>query len=75
MHGGSGVTKHGTCRYHSRLLKVNYYSYMATATSKHISEYLNERDGKAFWHEVEEESYRFMKEYAKDVLTVFKNGK
>ena len=55
--------------------KVNYYSYMATAASRHIREYLNERDGKAFWHEVEEESYRFMKEYAKGVLTVFKNGK
>ena len=76
MHGGSGVDDAQVrAAITAGCSKVNYSSYMATAASKHIQEYLNERDGKAFWHEVEEESYRFMKEYAKGVLTVFKNGK
>ena len=76
MHGGSGVDEEQVrAAITAGCSKVNYYSYMATAASRHIQEYLNERDGKAFWHEVEEESYRFMKEYAKGVLTVFKNGK
>lgn len=76
MHGGSGVDfnqvqkaiTHGCS-------KINYYSYMAKACSKHIDEYLSEREGDAYWHEVQEEAYRFMKSYAKDILTVFKNGK
>ncbi|MGX8835404.1 class II fructose-bisphosphate aldolase [Amedibacillus sp. YH-ame6] len=76
MHGGSGVDDDQVrAAISAGCSKVNYYSYMATACSKHIQEYLNERDGKAFWHEVEEESYTFMKEYAKQVLSVFKNGK
>lgn len=76
MHGGSGVSfdqvqnaiSHGVS-------KINYYSYMSKACSKHITEYLNERDGDAYWHDVNEEAYRFMKDYAKKILTVFKNGK
>ena len=48
---------------------------MAKATSKHIHEVLAENDGNMFWHEVQEEAYRFMREYAREVLTVFKNGK
>ena len=40
-----------------------------------MQEYLNKIEGNGFWHEVDEEAYRFMKEYAKDVLRVFKNGK
>ena len=60
MHGGSGVDEEQVrAAITAGCSKVNYYSYMATAASRHIREYLNERDGKAFWHEVEEESYRF----------------
>lgn len=76
MHGGSGVDDDQVqAAITAGCSKVNYYSYMAKATSKHIYEYLAKTGGNAFWHEVEEESYRFMKEYAKQVLTVFKNGK
>ncbi len=76
MHGGSGVDADQVrAAISAGCSKVNYYSYMAKATSKHISEYLNERNGDAFYHEVQEEAYRFMREYARDVLTVFKNGK
>lgn len=76
MHGGSGVEDAQVqAAITAGCSKVNYYSYMAKACSKHISEYLNEREGNAFWHEVQEEAYRFMRGYARDVLTVFKNGK
>ena len=76
MHGGSGVDADQVqAAISAGCSKVNYYSYMAKAASKHISDYLNERNGDAFWHEVQEESYRFMREYARDVISVFKNGK
>ncbi|WP_075876922.1 class II fructose-bisphosphate aldolase [Merdibacter massiliensis] len=76
MHGGSGVDeKQVQAAITAGCSKVNYYSYMAKACTKHMQEYLNEIKGNGFWHEVDEEAYRFMKEYAKDVLRMFKNGK
>ena len=76
MHGGSGVDeKQVQAAITAWCSKVNYYSYMAKACTKHMQEYLNKIEGNGFWHEVDEEAYRFMKEYAKDVLRVFKNGK
>lgn len=76
MHGGSGVDADQVrAAINEGVSKVNYYSYMAKACSKHMYEYLKDRDGNAYWHEADEESYRFMKEYAKEVLAVFKNGK
>ena len=76
MHGGRGVDDDQvSAAISAGCSKVNYYSYMATACSRHINEYLAEREGKAFWHEVQEEAYRFMRGYAADVLRVFKNGK
>lgn len=76
MHGGSGVDeKQVQAAITAECSKVNYYSYMAKACTKHMQEYLNKIEGNGFWHEVDEEAYRFMKEYAKDVLRVFKNGK
>ena len=76
MHGGSGVSKEDYVKaIECGVRKINYYSYMAKATSKHIHEVLAENDGNMFWHEVQEEAYRFMREYAREVLTVFKNGK
>lgn len=76
MHGGSGVDPEQIQNaITAGCSKINYYSYMAAACSKHIHEYLTERNGKAAWHEVQEEAYRFMRGYAADVLRVFKNGK
>ena len=76
MHGGSGVDeKQVQAAITAGCSKVNYYSYMAKACTKHMQEYLYKIEGNGFWHEVDEEAYRFMKEYAKDVLRVFKNGK
>lgn len=76
MHGGSGVDEDQVkAAISAGCSKVNYYSYMAKACSKHINDYLAERDGSAFWHEVQEEAYTFMRGYAREVLTVFKNGK
>lgn len=76
MHGGSGVDEDQVrAAISAGCSKINYYSYMAKAASKHICEVLENKKGSAFWHEIQEEAYRFMREYARDVLTVFKNGK
>ena len=74
MHGGSGVDEAQVRQaIDAGCSKINYYSYMAKATSKHIYEFLKAKEGQAYYHEVQEEAFRFMKGYAKDVLTVFAN--
>ena len=76
MHGGSGVDyKQVQAAITAGCSKINYYSYMAKATTKHVYEELAKKDGNGFWHEVQEDAYKFMREYAREVLTVFKNGK
>ncbi|SEP22963.1 class II fructose-bisphosphate aldolase [Propionispora vibrioides] len=76
MHGGSGVDADQVrAAISAGCSKINYYSYMAKATSRHIYQKLNAVNGNAFYHEIQEEAYHFMKTYIKDVLTVFKNGK
>ena len=76
MHGGSGVDADQVqAAISAGCSKINYYSYMAKACSKHVYEELKKKNGNAFWHEVQEDAYKFMREYAREVLTVFKNGK
>jgi len=76
MHGASGVefdqVQHAIS---AGCSKVNYYSYMAKAAAKHVADKVAEADGKIAYHELQEDAYEFMKEYAKDVLKVFRNGK
>ncbi|OCN05634.1 ketose-bisphosphate aldolase [Erysipelotrichaceae bacterium MTC7] len=76
MHGGSGVDADQVrAGISAGCSKINYYSYMAKAAAKHIYEELDKTEGSAYWHEVQESAYEFMRGYARDVLTVFKNGK
>lgn len=76
MHGGSGVDDEQIqAAITAGISKLNYYSYLSCACTKHMYEWLGEKEGNEYWHEAEEESYRFMREYAKRILTVFKNGR
>jgi len=76
MHGGSGVDENQVMQAISAgISKVNYYSYMGQATTKHMAEYLQGEGANQFWHENHEEAYRFIRQYAGHILTVFKNGK
>lgn len=76
MHGGSGVDADQVrAAISAGVSKVNYYSYMAKACSAHMAEYFAENKGDVFYHEAQEEAYRFMRGYAADVMRVFKNGK
>lgn len=76
MHGGSGVDADQVqAAITAGCSKVNYYSYMAKAASQHVYEKLAETEGSAFWHEVQEDAYEFMRGYARDVLKMFRNGK
>lgn len=76
MHGASGV-EFAQVReaITAGCSKVNYYSYMAKATTKFVADRIAETDGKIPYHELQEEAYQFMKGYAKDVIEAFKNGK
>jgi len=76
MHGASGV-EFGQVQeaISAGCSKINYYSYMAKAASKHVADKVAELDGKIAYHELQEDAYVFMKEYAKEVLKVFRNGK
>lgn len=75
MHGGSGVdAAQVQSAISAGCSKINYYSYMAKATSKHVQDTLNAAGGNIFYHELQEDAYGFMKRYIKEVLAVFKNG-
>lgn len=76
MHGASGVEfSQVQSAITAGCSKVNYYSYMAKATTKFVADKVAETNGKIAYHELQEEAFKFMKEYAKDVLRAFKNGK
>ena len=76
MHGASGVEFEQVQKAISAgCSKVNYYSYMSKAATKHVAVKVAETDGKIAYHELQEDAYAFMKEYAKKVLKAFRNGK
>ncbi len=75
MHGASGVEfSQVQNAIEAGCSKVNYYSYMAKATTKFVAERVAETEGKIAYHELQEEAFVFMKEYAKNVIREFKNG-
>jgi fructose-bisphosphate aldolase class II len=76
MHGASGVEFPEVQKaINAGCTKINYYSYMAKATTKFVSDRVAATAGKIPYHELQEEAYGFMKEYAKKVISAFKNGK
>lgn len=76
MHGGSGVdAAQVRAAISAGCSKINYYSYMAKAASKHVYETLQANNGNMFYHELQEDACHFMKGYSKEVLAMFKNGK
>lgn len=75
MHGGSGVApKMQQASIAAGCSKINYYSYMAKATTEHVQAKIAETNGTIPFHELSEDACHFIQSYAKDVLTVFKNG-
>ena len=76
MHGASGVEfSEVQNAINAGCSKINYYSYMAKATTKFVMEKTAETDGKIPYHELQEAAFEFMKDYAKNVIKAFKNGK
>lgn len=75
MHGASGVEFSQVQKaIDAGCSKVNYYSYMAKATTKFVGDKIAKTNGTIAYHELQEAAYEFMKSYAKDVLTAFRNG-
>ena len=76
MHGASGVEFSEVQKaINAGCSKINYYSYMAKATTKFVMEKTAKTNGKIPYHELQEAAYEFMKDYAKNVIKAFKNGK
>jgi fructose-bisphosphate aldolase class II len=76
MHGASGVEFAEVQKaIGAGCSKINYYSYMAKATTQFAGGRIAETAGKIPYHELQEEAYGFMKDYAKKVISAFKNGK
>ena len=77
MHGASGV-EWGQIKnaINAGCSKVNYYSYMSKASTEFATELINKSNGSIAFHELlEQAGYEFSKEYAKKVLTEFRNIK
>ena len=76
MHGGSGVDQEQVAEaIKAGITKINYHSYWSKAASMHVYEKLKETQGDMFYHEVQEEAYRKLKEDAKEVLLRFRGGR
>ena len=76
MHGGSGVDEDQIrAAITAGVSKLNYYSYMGQAATENMKQLLAGEFGNKQWHDVQEAQVDFIKEYAKGVLTLFKNGK
>lgn len=76
MHGASGVAwDQIKLAIGAGCSKVNYYSYMAKATTEFAGKKIQETEGKIAYHELQEAAYGFARGYAKMVLTEFRNGK
>ena len=76
MHGASGVEfSEVQNAINAGCSKINYYSYMAEATTNFVMEKTAETNGKIPYHELQEATFEFMKDYAKNVIKAFKNGK
>ena len=76
MHGGSGVDDEQIrAAITAGVSKLNYYSYMGQAATENMKQLLAGEYGNKQWHDVQEAQVDFIKEYAKGVLTLFKNGK
>lgn len=74
MHGASGVEFSQVKQAISAgCSKINYYSYMAKATTKFVGDKIAETNGTIAYHELQEAAYGFMKEYAKNVISQFLN--
>lgn len=76
MHGASGVEWDQIRQaIAAGCSKVNYYSYMAKATTEFAGKKIQESEGKIAYHELQEACYGFAREYARMVLTEFKTKK
>ena len=76
MHGASGVAfDQVQTAISAGCSKINYYSYMAKAATKFVADKVEETKGTIAYHELQEAAYEFMKDYAKDVISAFRNGK
>ncbi len=76
MHGASGVAFDQVQKaIDAGCSKVNYYSYMAKAATKFCADKIAETNGAIAYHELAEAASEYMRGYAKDVLTAFRNGK
>lgn len=75
MHGGSGVDNQQVQNAISAgISKINFYSYLSKAASENIYNILKENP--SLPHEkLNELNYQFMKDYTKDVLSLYMNGK
>lgn len=76
MHGASGVPFNQVQKaIDAGCSKVNYYSYMAKATTGFVAEKIKETEENIPYHELQEAACDFMKGYAKNVILAFRNGK
>ena len=76
MHGASGVEwDQIRLAIAAGCSKINYYSYMAKATTEFAGKKIEESKGKIAYHELQEACCVFARGYARNVLTEFKTKK
>ena len=74
MHGGSGVSPEGfQSAISNGIRKINYYTYMATAPSPHIADYIKNADDLVGFQIISNLGLKYMQENAMEAMKVFMN--
>ena len=74
MHGGSGLSEEDTKKcINVGVRKINYYTYMATAPSKLLPQYIAQAKTPPYFHEIAEYSKEIMKKQAMYAIALFMN--
>lgn len=72
MHGSSGVPLESIqAAIKGGIAKINYYTYLSISASAEIAALLEEKQNKAYYHEIEALAYPIFKAHAKQVIEDF----
>lgn len=75
LHGASGVATNQVQKaIDAGISKINYYSYMSTAVTPKLVDFVNSKGEQVFYHDLALRAEEIIKDLAKDTMKVFLNN-
>lgn len=76
MHGSSGVRFEDLqAAITAGMSKINYYTYLSIQAAPRLQEIIAENPKRTYYHTLTSTAYEILKEGAKEIITVMRNGK